>query len=111
MHVRKKEIVFFLNMYSISKDKIIQYNYLLHALKNDTRLTQEYTFYQFIIEHAEKWINYLETDEQLLIKYRFINEMTFDDIAIQLNYANHGNVIHKYNHILRKIERRENNEF
>ena len=99
MKYNKEEIIFFLSMRSIAKQRLIQLN--LHKEK----YPKEIVLYGLIWELTENWISDLELDEREILIKRFDERKTFDQIAIEIGYANHSSTICKYAQIIEKIRR------
>lgn len=99
MKYSREEIIFFLSMHSIAKRKLTYLNL------QQEKYRKEIIFYEFIWEHAERWISELELDEKEIIIKRFDEKKTFDQIAIEIGYANHSSTIRKYTQIIEKIRR------
>lgn len=93
----KKEIIIFLELYSISKIKKVELEY-----KNT--LDSDYTFYSHVIEKVENWLTFLDSEEIKLIEERHIQKLSFDQISINHHYANHSSIVRKYNSIIDKIK-------
>lgn len=102
MNFDKKEIVLFLELYSISKVKKKELDY------TDVK-DNNYMFYSFIIEHVEQWFTFLEYDELEIIKDKHLKNLTFDQISINNHYANHSSIVRKYKSIINKIKQYSSN--
>ena len=77
MIYNKKEIILFLDLYSISKIKKIE-------LEHNNTINNDYIFYSYIVKKVEDWFSDLENDELELIKDRHIKNLTFDNFVIEM---------------------------
>lgn len=109
MHYSKHEIMHTLYLYMIAKGK---YTELKHITDNsntnsyDKVLNQNLLlYYEEMILLVESWIKELFIDEKQIIKLRFFDLKSYEDISIELNYKNHSGPIKKINKIIKKIEK------
>ncbi len=70
-------------------------------------LKTEYYYHQHIIEKVESWLDIMNQPEAELIQYRCFDHKSLDFTAIQLNYANHSTICHKYYSLLSRIYKYE----
>lgn len=104
----EKEIELTLKLYSIAKVKKHDYKYQLSRIENnDDLLKNEFFYYDHIIKTVERWITYLERDEEELIKLRFFENYTSDYVSILLGYSSHSSIVKNCKRVIRKIKQKE----
>lgn len=104
-----EEIELTLNFYSIAKVHLDNLNQALHFKELNDHEKNEYMFYSHIVSKVNYWLKELLPDELEIISLRNFENKTFDLISIHVGYANHSSIVSKYNSIINKV-RKLNNE-
>lgn len=96
-----EEIELTLKLYPIAKIHVKELDNV--RLLSSNEYCSEYNYYSHIIEIVDLWLERLYPDEIELLMLRICLKKTFDNIAVQLGYANHSSVVRKYKQIIFKI--------
>lgn len=114
MKYSKKEIEHFLYLYPIMIKKRTEIDELLNYSILDKRkkesLLDDKLFYDMIYFRINSWLQLLENEELELIKYRYFDDLNYELIAFKLNYSNHSSMIKKLKKVIKKLERRLNED-
>lgn len=105
MQFTKIEIISFFKLYSMAKRRCDEIEYLLYGDPENNDYNERFSFYNYIVKTVDTWMESLELDEKEIMTLKFKEDLTFNDIAIRLNYASHSSVMYKYEIILNKIMR------
>lgn len=108
MKFTRIEVISFFKLYSISNRRCDEVKYLLYGDPKNKDYNEHFHFYKHITENVDKWLESLELDEREILILRFEENLTFDDIAIRLNYSSHSSVMYKYETIIQKIMKGDN---
>ena len=89
----------------MAKEDVMKSSIFLYGNPDNKDYNERFSFYSYIVKTVDTWMENLELDEKEIMALRFKENLTFNDIAIRLNYASHSSVMYKYETILDKIMR------